>query len=245
MSQGRDGVVTQWQVHDGGMSSVSSIFTESCSFGRASLIELPTGSMLAAPGALDPSMIAVWDIQSNQIAHFLGTPSDKLGLCMVIKALADPFVVYAGYENGGLYCWDVRTQQILFSKILHSEPLLCFDVEQSTNKVISGSADTKLVISQMNLETMALSTVGQIDIPNAGIHDVKVRPHDKKIVATAGWDHRVRIFSWKTGKALANLQYHTKTVYAVDFSRKETESGGYLLASSSEDSKIALWSIYQ
>lgn len=77
---------------------------------------------------------------------------------------------------------------------------------------------------------------------NAGISDITIRP-DKKILATAGWDHRMRIFGWKKLKPLAVLDYHTATVHCVSFSDHKNPSER-LLAAGSKDQRISIWSIY-
>jgi len=77
---------------------------------------------------------------------------------------------------------------------------------------------------------------------NAGISDITIRP-DKKILATAGWDHRIRIFGWKNLKPLAVLDYHTATVHCVSFSDHKNPSER-LLAAGSKDHRISVWSIY-
>lgn len=77
---------------------------------------------------------------------------------------------------------------------------------------------------------------------NAGISDITIRP-DKKILATAGWDHRIRIFGWKKLKPLAVLDYHTATVHCVSFS-DHSNPQHRLLAAGSKDQRISVWSIY-
>ncbi|KAM6051726.1 guanine nucleotide-binding protein subunit beta-like protein 1 isoform 4-T4 [Theristicus caerulescens] len=77
---------------------------------------------------------------------------------------------------------------------------------------------------------------------NAGISDITIRP-DKKILATAGWDHRIRIFGWRKLKPLAVLDYHTATIHCVRFSDHKNPSGR-LLAAGSKDHRISIWSIY-
>lgn len=77
---------------------------------------------------------------------------------------------------------------------------------------------------------------------NAGISDITIRP-DKKIVATAGWDHRIRIFGWKKLKPLAVLDYHTATVHSVSFSDHSSPTDR-LLAAGAKDHRISIWSIY-
>ncbi|VFV29526.1 guanine nucleotide-binding protein [Lynx pardinus] len=75
------------------------------------------------------------------------------------------------------------------------------------------------------------------ELTNPGIADVKIRP-DRKILATAGWDHRVRVFHWRTMKPLAVLSFHSATVHCVAF------AANGLLAAGSGDQRISIWSLY-
>lgn len=78
---------------------------------------------------------------------------------------------------------------------------------------------------------------GTHELTNPGIADVKIRP-DSKILATAGWDHRVRVFQWRTMRPLAVLAFHSATVHCVAFN-----TAG-LLAAGSGDQRISVWSLY-
>ena len=57
---------------------------------------------------------------------------------------------------------------------------------------------------------------------------------DGKVIASAGWDYRVRLFSAKSLKRLAVLRYHDASVNALDWSPD-------LLATGSKDTKVAVW----
>ncbi|KAJ1074212.1 hypothetical protein K5549_019855, partial [Capra hircus] len=78
---------------------------------------------------------------------------------------------------------------------------------------------------------------GTHELTNPGIADLKIRP-DSKILATAGWDHRVRVFQWRTMRPLAVLAFHSATVHCVAF-----DATG-LLAAGSGDQRISVWSLY-
>ncbi|XP_019342148.1 guanine nucleotide-binding protein subunit beta-like protein 1 isoform X3 [Alligator mississippiensis] len=80
------------------------------------------------------------------------------------------------------------------------------------------------------------------ELINSGISDVTIR-QDRKILATAGWDYRIRIFGWKKVKPLAVLDYHTATVHCVAFSDHSRPSER-LLAAGSNDQRISIWSLY-
>ncbi|XP_053135354.1 guanine nucleotide-binding protein subunit beta-like protein 1 isoform X5 [Hemicordylus capensis] len=80
------------------------------------------------------------------------------------------------------------------------------------------------------------------NLTNPGIAEVTLR-QDKKILATAGWDHRIRLFGWKKFKPLAVLDYHKATIHCVAFS-DHTQPSKRLMAAASKDHRISVWSIY-
>lgn len=83
----------------------------------------------------------------------------------------------------------------------------------------------------MRDETIDTTTKG-------GFNDIRVRS-DQRIVVSAGWDKRIRLYHYQRNRALAVLKFHKAAVTSVDF----CPATG-LLASSSQDAKVALWNIY-
>lgn len=81
-----------------------------------------------------------------------------------------------------------------------------------------------------------------VKLVNPGVSQLCIRS-DGKLLASAGWDHRVRIFGWKKLRPLAVLQYHTDMVLSVAFS-DPLDPRQRLLAAGSKDQRISLWSIY-
>ena len=72
-----------------------------------------------------------------------------------------------------------------------------------------------------------------------GVNQLVARSDDK-IAAAACWDGTVRVYALKKPRPLATLRCHTKGVASVAFSRD-----GSWLASGSDDSRIALWRIFE
>lgn len=81
-----------------------------------------------------------------------------------------------------------------------------------------------------------------VALVNPGVSQLRLRG-DRKLLASAGWDHRVRIFGWKKLQPLAVLKYHTDLVQSVAFSDHQ-DPRQRLLAAGSRDQRISLWSIF-
>ncbi|XP_037734597.1 guanine nucleotide-binding protein subunit beta-like protein 1 isoform X3 [Chelonia mydas] len=124
---------------------------------------------------------------------------------------------------------------------LWQEPVMSLDFDFEKTKGVSGSSEEVLTVWSLD-EQQNLKVQKTHKLINAGIADVAIR-QDKKILATAGWDHRIRIFGWKKLKPLAILDYHTATVHCVSFSDHSRPSER-LLAAGSKDHRISIWSIY-
>lgn len=81
-----------------------------------------------------------------------------------------------------------------------------------------------------------------VTLVNPGVSQLCLRG-DHKLLASAGWDHRVRIFGWKKLQPLAVLKYHTDMVQSVAFSDHQ-DPRQRLLAAGSKDQRISLWSVF-
>ena len=98
----------------------------------------------------------------------------------------------------------------------------------------------QLVVFDVNFDQNQLDIVEKIEPTCRGLSDVCIRT-DEKLFATAGWDHRVRIFTLQgKPKPMAVLDYHSDTVNCLDYSSFDPS----LLASASSDSRVAVWSLY-
>lgn len=74
---------------------------------------------------------------------------------------------------------------------------------------------------------------------------VTIRP-DSKIFATGGWDYQIRIFSFKTLKPLAVLDFHNSTIQDIVFTQERSEAYNcdYLMAATGKDGCISFWNLY-
>ena len=116
--------------------------------------------------------------------------------------------------------------------------MLSFDVTDDGRSVICGSSGDELSETGFDVASYTLRSRSFVSCTHGGFSSVCIRG-DQRIVATAGWDHRVRVFHLRKLKPLAVLKYHSDSVFALDFSGNNA-----LLTSCSKDRRIALWSIY-
>ncbi|GFE67959.1 WD40 repeat domain-containing protein [Chroococcus sp. FPU101] len=63
---------------------------------------------------------------------------------------------------------------------------------------------------------------------------------DGQLIATASWDHKLKIWDLKTGQIISTIKAHDQAVLAVVFTTHDTE---YHLASGSFDHTVKLWSL--
>ncbi|CAG8483861.1 17059_t:CDS:2, partial [Acaulospora morrowiae] len=178
--------------------------------------------------------IFIFFISNALLNLFLNHFFSFQGYCMALRLIQYPnnqgpqpinYLILAAYENGSVVLWSVtlgsdeRTVvDQLWSRKEHSESALGLDVSIDKRFAISTAGDNKIVKYIFDEENYhAEPLIKSTTVKYAGIADVKIRS-DGKIFATAGWDAKIRVFSSKSLKPLAILQYHRESVYALAFS---------------------------
>uniref|UniRef100_A0A0D3GCC9 Uncharacterized protein n=2 Tax=Oryza TaxID=4527 RepID=A0A0D3GCC9_9ORYZ len=214
--------------------------------------ERELGPNIMAIAGQESSQVELWDIDNaikvmclpeTGSANLADHPTKQRGLCMAVQAFFPCGAAYvnilSSYEDGSTLLWDVRNPGLPVSSVkYHSESALSIAIDGLCNGGISGGADDKIVMFGLDHQKGAFILRKEIKLERPGIAGTAIRP-DNKIAATAGWDHRIRVYSYSKGNALAVLKYHSASCNAVTFS-----SDSKLLASCSADTTVALWELY-
>ena len=155
-----------------------------------------------------------------------------------------PPLALVGHENGRVLAWDLAmpVPQVCAKtpRDAFSSPNVALDVNSEGTVLFAGGVEAKA--RAFRVEPGLLKPHGALEVScpsideldqHQGVGQLALRP-DGKVLASAGWDYRVRIFSAKSLKRLAVLRYHDASVNALDWSDD-------LLATGSKDTKVAVW----
>ncbi|KJE88724.1 hypothetical protein CAOG_00319 [Capsaspora owczarzaki ATCC 30864] len=256
-TQGRDGFLRLWDMGRPASSradAVCSIPVDTVTFCKLSVLDAglgQAGGPLAAVPSLDMTRTQVMDLTTQQVICSVPFDRDaKHGTCTSVKLYRDAATqdvrLLAGYEGGEVVLYSITAGKVISKIHRHQEGVL--SVQASLDEPRIGfSCGIDDVVSSFSLETnQPLQVANEVRLPQHGCNELAIRP-DGKLVATGGWDSKVRVFSARSLKQLAVLRLHTDSVHAVAFShplRRSKERGHMLLATGSKDERIGLWSLY-
>ncbi|XP_044514842.1 guanine nucleotide-binding protein subunit beta-like protein 1 [Gracilinanus agilis] len=247
LSQGRDLKLCFWDLAEGRNAPVDSLALDSVGFCKGSVLTEGAQEcwLLAVPGrGMDE--VRVLDMPSKtSVCTLKPEAGAKAGMPMCLElwqpATSSHPLLLAGYEDGSVILWNVSERRMLSRLSCHKEPVMSLDFDSRKAKGVSGSSEKVLCVWGLD-EQQNLKVCRTQELTNPGIADVAIRP-DGKILATAGWDHRIRLFGWKQLKPLAVLDYHSAAVHCVAFS-DPGQPREQLLAGGSKDQRISVWSVY-
>lgn len=246
ITQGRDGFLHRWKV-DGTVNWTKLDSIPSVEHGFCPIVCFKMNdSLLVAMPSHDQSGIELKQLESKNIVMTLVPSGDScskpLGLVMDIKAVVndenDIKIVVAAYENGSIIVWDLRSAgRVLSQNNFHNEIIMSFDFSRHTSKGLSGSANSKLILWNINKEG-AVTQSHTHEMPADGVGCIKARS-DGKLFAVGCWDSTVRLYSGKKLTPLATFCAHRQSINCLTFDRDNSFAVG------SKDGSVTVWSAYK
>lgn len=230
--------------------------------------------LIAVSGSTD-SEIELYQLPDQTKKGLITAPQDNggkaAGMVMALKMFTDAsgvLTIISAYENGQNCVFkrvvDAMTWQQTYSNKLHTQPILSLDVAPALDFYFTSGADS-IVVKHALAEGKFVKDVQTKHSGQQGLH---VRS-DGRIFATAGWDHKGRVYSAKSLKELAVLQWHKESCYSIAFAavadqnsqvatstavvsaspkiaqaREAKVQATHWLALGSKDGKVSLWDIY-
>uniref|UniRef100_A0A1Q3FDR4 Putative g-protein beta subunit-like protein gnb1l n=1 Tax=Culex tarsalis TaxID=7177 RepID=A0A1Q3FDR4_CULTA len=154
----------------------------------------------------------------------------------------------AGYESGTLVLWDLNCSKVVSHLKLATaddECLMTLDYDPVTNRGVAGGSSDRITVFSLDRQTGEIRRKSDIGIKNAGVHRLRIRK-DLKVFSSAGWDGRIRIFSWKSLRPLAVLTEH-RGGELLDLAYSEDKVSMWkavIMAAAGSDGQISLWDLY-
>ncbi|KAJ2958204.1 hypothetical protein NQZ79_g6213 [Umbelopsis isabellina] len=195
---------------------------------------------------MDPSQVDIYDLleQRRLVADIgqeeISTDSRDTVMALQMYIREDHVQLLSGYESGRMVLRIIsgdKADTVWVTK-RHSSPVLSVSARPDMNLLFSVCTDGVVVKSPLFEQDPAATKQTHT---KSGLEQVCVRD-DAKIIATAGWDNRIRVFSAKTLKPLAVLSFHRESIYAVAFA--SLPSDHHYLVGGSKDHRISIWNIY-
>ncbi|XP_048737632.1 guanine nucleotide-binding protein subunit beta-like protein 1 isoform X2 [Ostrea edulis] len=229
---GKNGVANVWRAAESSWKCTDEIKTSAMGFCPGAMLK--HDNLLALPSD-KTSAVDLYDIKTLKKVGSLYDTGSNFGMTMSLKSVSETSQFFVGYEDGSVGLWDSKQSQILDKTKFFHDCVMCLDYNSVANLGICGSPSNEL--ATWNIAERLINRTTNLGVTNPGFNDVRIRD-DHKIIATAGWDHQVRIFGVRNMKPLAVLSYHKDSVQCLAFSNDN------LLACGSKDQHISLWKIF-
>ncbi|KAL8747184.1 MAG: hypothetical protein Q9190_000891 [Brigantiaea leucoxantha] len=183
--------------------------------------------LIAVPNTIDSGGIDIYHLPLESRAAVIHSDRDvTTGMVMALDIQAETtrIQVAVGYESGHTMVFVQSDPGASFQKLYvaqpHSQPILSIAIFPSGDFYATSAADA--VVAKHPLPVMKgvwkteLKPVKISHTKHSGQQGLRIRS-DEKILATAGWDSRIRVYSGKTLKEVAVLRWHSTGCYATAF----------------------------
>ncbi|EGR52890.1 uncharacterized protein TRIREDRAFT_74086 [Trichoderma reesei QM6a] len=190
--------------------------------------------LIAVPNTLASEAIDIYALPSQTRIHTIKT-SQTNGMAMSLSLFHHDgcLTLVAAFENGFVSVHRLDSDgfwTMTYRSKAHTQPILSIDVHPSRECFFTSAADALIAKHPVPTSCQEVDKLKEWEHPlkvvntkHSGQQSLKVRS-DGKLLATAGWDSKIRVYSTKTLKELAVLNWHKVGAYAVAFASVDEPS---------------------
>ncbi|KAF2396531.1 WD40 repeat-like protein [Trichodelitschia bisporula] len=184
----------------------------------------PPPALIAVPGTKDGEAL-IYALPSEDAKHRVPPArSGQTGMLMALRLLRTGGTLHllTGHESGltAVQRLDskMRSWATVYAATPHSQPVLSIDVARGLGRWYTSAADSVIAAHPLPLTLGGEESEPRkvVRTGHAGQQGLAVRS-DGRVVATAGWDGKARVYSAKTLGELAVLKWHKEGCYALAF----------------------------
>ena len=189
--------------------------------------------LIAIPGS-DETQVDLYHLPSEKKVGMVPAPKLTQGISGILMAIEicykeNVLLLLAAYEGGAIAVFkrvtEIGSWQQCYGTKSHSQPVLSIDVSPAADSFFSSGADAMIFKHPLNATVFNDTPIKESQTRHSGQQGLRVRS-DGRIIATAGWDKRVRVYSAKSLHELAVLKWHKEGCYAVAFAEVESPNLG-------------------
>lgn len=241
-TQGRDGLIKQWDLLGAEPRCVSGHHVGCEGFVPMSVAD--GGTMAALPDPNDLRGIVMLNLANKvEVMHQWSVP-ESYGMCMRLSVTPQGYV-FAVYEGAKMGVWNITSGSSVWQGDVAGLGS-CNDAKATCTAVCVDSSSSKGAVGSNGCNVVPFTFDGAhvlwedaITMPRPGMSHLVYRRRDARILAGAGWDGNIRLWSGKhRHKPLCVCSFHSGIVHCVDW------GGGGLFAAGGDDKRISLWDLY-
>lgn len=243
-SQSRDGWIRLWNVETQQCISGHDVGTHG--FVGMSVTYWDGQTFAALPDPADMKSVIGLSLDARakhvQVLHQWNSP-DADGMCMKLDSCVrnGRWEIYCGYEAGRLVRYSRDEDRVSFDLPASVEkfPMTAVRVDPVHNMGCCAGAEQIVLPFRLMDDQVVFDEQICHTLPYKGVNDIAFR-HDGKVLATAGWDGKVRLFATKPGRErlVCLCEFHSEAVNCLAFRPQSN-----IFVAASKDTKISIWDV--
>ncbi|MBW4577891.1 MAG: WD40 repeat domain-containing protein [Aphanothece sp. CMT-3BRIN-NPC111] len=198
----------------------------------------PDGAVVAA--GLSNSTIKLWNAKTGSVLHTLK------GHAYAVHGIAirpDGQVLASASSDKTIKLWNIKTGQLIRTLGPAREAAIKLDFSPDGQRLLSTTQDSNIhlwnVQSGERIRTIPIHRQGATVWLPARLNPSRIRlGAADSILATADMDHSIKLWNARTGARIVTMKGHQDSIQSLTFS-----PDGKMLASSSQDGTLKLWSL--